>query len=407
MKNLIITLLVLLSSLTSCKEKEKENINKKYHWVAYVKPVSGYPIRAYRGVVYGKDGASKFGTSSNFIFENDCPFPLFSISNGTPGLFKNAEEGEAKGIPTHLDVSWLSYVEKCQYLLEDQPLDSVKIAELLKDKVYTFSLNENDTAPKIEEYNISVGLAPGGVVFVWLHNYGRVVEVGRYQAKKTKDIHFVTKEEADEYYKRTGNVVLDEHTIENRDYAIKLGMPKSKILMQYQQCGTSVTEPLVMDDIFKIPYGLWDSYRKRYLWKMTLITKDKTKYIHSYYYQGLNLEEEILFGERTWGENQIEKYKIPEKFQYTSLIPRAIPFIIFIKWYGDDGKLYRLWNNFNVAEVMDSFEKAFKGQENEVGNLIIEVNDTKTGANIRLKVGEREIEICNVDLRINEIEEWQ
>ena len=405
MKNLIITLLVLPLSLTSCKQKE--DINKKYHWVAYVKPVAGYPIRTYRGVVYGKDGASKFGTSSNFIFENDCPFPLFSISNGTPGLFKNAEEGEAKGIPTHLDVSWLSYVEKCQYLLEDQPLDSVKIAELLKDKVYTFSLNENDTAPKIEEYNISVGLAPGGVVFVWLHNYGRVVEVGRYQAKKTEDIHFVTKEEADEYYKRTGNVVLDEHTIENRDYAIKLGMPKSKILMQYQQCGTSVTEPLVMDDIFKIPYGLWDSYRKRYLWKMTLITKDKTKYIHSYYYQGLNLEEEILFGERTWGENQIEKYKIPEKFQYTSLIPRAIPFIIFIKWYGDDGKLYRLCNNFNVAEVMDSFEKAFKGQENEVGNLIIEVNDTKTDANICLKVGEREVEICNVDLRINEIEEWQ
>ena len=66
MKNLIITLLVLLLSLTSCKEKE--DMNKKYHWVAYVKPVAGYPIRTYRGVVYGKDGASKFGTSSNFIF---------------------------------------------------------------------------------------------------------------------------------------------------------------------------------------------------------------------------------------------------------------------------------------------------------------------------------------------------
>ena len=404
MKNIIITLLVLLLSLTSCKEKE--DMNKKYHWVAYVKPVAGYPIVTYRGVVYGKDGASKFGSSTSFIFENDCPFPLFSIRDGAPGLFKNAEEGEAKGIPTHLDVSWLSYVEECQYLLEDQPLDSLKIAQLLEEKVYRISIAD-DTAPTIEEYNIQVGLAPGGVVFVWLHNYGRVIEVGRYQAKKIKDIDFVTKKEADEYYKRTGDVILDEHTIEDRDHIIELGLPKEKIRMQYQQCGTPVTEPLVMDDIFKIPYGLWDSYRKRYLWKMTLITKDKTKYIHSYYYQGLNLEEEILFGERTWGENQIEKYKIPEKFQYTSLIPRAIPFIIFIKWYGDDGKLYRLWNNFNVAEVMDSFEKAFKGQENEVGNLIIEVNDTKTGANIRLRVGEREVEICNVDLRINEIEEWQ
>ena len=404
MKNLIITLLVLLLSLTSCKEKE--DINKKYHWVAYVKPVSGYPIRVYRGVVYGKDGASRFGNGQSNLFEDDEPFPHFSIGAGTSGVFGSSEEEEAKGVPTHLDVSWLSYVEKCQYLLENQPLDSLKIAQLLAEKVYTPSRSE-DISPTIEEYNISVGLAPGGVVFVWLHSTARVIEVGRYQAKKIEDIHFVTQKEADEYYKRTGDVILDEHTIEQRDYVIKLGLPKEKIRMQYQQCGTPVTEPLVMDDIFKIPYGLWDSYRKRYLWKMTLITKDKTKYIHSYYYQGLNLEEEILFGERTWGENQIEKYKIPEKFQYTSLIPRAIPFIIFIKWFGDDGKLYRLWNNFNVAEVMDSFEKAFKGQENEVGNLIIEVNDTKTGANIRLRVGEREVEICNVDLRINEIEEWQ
>ena len=406
MKNLIITLLVLFSSLTSCKEKEKENINKKYHWVAYVKPVSGYPIRAYRGVVYGKDGASKFGNGQSFLFDNKGPFPYFSIDRGATGVFGSSEEEEAKGIPTHLDVSWLSYVEKCEYLLEDQPLDSLKIAQLLEEKVYRISIAD-DITPTIEEYNIQVGLAPGGVVFVWLHNYGRVIEVGRYQAKKIKDIDFVTKKEADQYYEKTGDVILDEHTIEQRDYVIKLGLPKEKIRMQYQQCGTSVTEPLAIEDVFKIPYGLWDSYRKRYLWKMTLITKDKNKYIHSYYYGGLNHEGEILFGERTWGENQIEKYKIPEKFQYTSLIPRAIPFIIFIKWYGDDGKLYRLWNNFNVAEVMDSFEKAFKGQENEVGNLIIEVNDTKTGANIRLRVGEREVEICNVDLRINEIEEWQ
>ena len=388
MKNIIITLLVLLLSLTSCKVKE--NMNKKYHWVAYVKPVAGYPIRVYRGVVYGKDGASKFGTSSNFIFENDCPFPLFSISNGTPGLFKNAEEGEAKGIPTHLDVSWLSYVEKCQYLLEDQPLDSVKIAELLKDKVYTLSLNENDTAPKIEEYNISVGLAPGGVVFVWLHNYGRIVEVGRYQAKKTKDIHFVTKEEASQYYKRTGDVVLDEHTIENRDYAIKLGLPKEKIRMQYQQCGIPVTEPLVIEDVFKIPYGLWDSFRKRYLWKMRLITKDKSKYIHSYRYSGLNCELETLFGERTWKENQIEKYHIPERFRYTLLAPRAVPTLVNIKFYDEKDVIYRVGVKFNIKEAMDAFEKAFKGQEDKAGELIIEVNETKTDVNVRLKVGERE-----------------
>ena len=407
MKNIIITILVLLSSLTSCKEKEKENMNKKYHWVAYVKPVSGYPIRVYRGVVYGKDGASRFGNGQSFLFDNKGHFPHFSIGAGTSGVFGSSEEEEAKGVPTHLDVSWLSYVEKCQYLLEDQPLDSVKIAELLKDKVYTLSLNENDTAPKIEEYNISVGLAPGGVVFVWLHNYGRVVEVGRYQAKKTKDIHFITKEEASQYYKRTGDVVLDEHTIENRDYAIKLGMPKKKILMKHNECGTPVTESSVKeDDILKIPYGIWDTFRKRYPWKMTLITKDRTKFIHSYYYQGLNREIEELFGERIWGENQIEKYSIPEKFRYTTIAQRSVPFVVYIKFYDEKGIIYKASIKFNVKEAMDVFEKAFKGQEDKVGELIVEVNQEKTDINAHLKVGERNEWFCNGSFYISEDDEW-
>ena len=405
MKNIIITLLVLLSSLTSCKEKEKENINKKYHWVAYVKPVSGYPIRAYRGVVYGKDGASRFGNGQSNLFEDDEPFPHFSIGAGTSGVFGSSEEEEAKGVPTHLDVSWLSYVEKCQYLLENQPLDSLKIAQLLAEKVYTPSRSEY-ISPTIEEYNISVGLAPGGVVFVWLHSTARVIEVGRYQAKKIEDIHFVTQKEADEYYKRTGDVILDEHTIEDRDHIIELGLPKEKIRMQYQQCGTPVTEPLVIDDVFKIPYGLWDTFRKRYPWKMTLITKDRTKFIHSYYYQGLNREIEELFGERIWGENQIEKYSIPEKFRYTTIAQRSVPFVVYIKFYDEKGIIYKASIKFNVKEAMDVFEKAFKGQEDKAGELIIEVNETKTDINVRLKVGKREVEICNGSFSISEDDEW-
>ena len=406
MKNLIITLLVLFSSLTSCKEKEKENINKKYHWVAYVKPVAGYPVLTYRGVVYGKDGASRFGNGQSNLFEDDEPFPHFSIGAGTSGVFGSSEEEEAKGVPTHLDVSWLSYVEKCQYLLENQPLDSLKIAQLLAEKVYTPSRSE-DISPTIEEYNISVGLAPGGVVFVWLHSTARVIEVGRYQAKKIEDIHFVTQKEADEYYKRTGNIVLDEHTIENRDYAIKLGMPKKKILMKHNECGTPVTESSVKeDDILKIPYGIWDTFRKRYPWKMTLITKDRTKFIHSYYYQGLNREIEELFGERIWGENQIEKYSIPEKFRYTTIAQRSVPFVVYIKFYDEKGIIYKASIKFNVKEAMDVFEKAFKGQEDKAGELIVEVNQEKTDINAHLKVGERNEWFCNGSFSISEDDEW-
>ena len=72
------------------------------------------------------------------------------------------------------------------------------------------------------------------------------------------NLYFVTRKEADEYYKKTGDVILDEHTIEQRDYAIELGMPKSKILMKYAQWGTpqSLDTLVTMEDICKIPYGL-------------------------------------------------------------------------------------------------------------------------------------------------------
>ena len=55
---------------------------------------------------------------------------------------------------------------------------------------------------------------------------------------------------------------------------------------------------------------------------------------------------------------------------------------------------------------MDVFEKAFKGQEDKAGELIIEVNETKTDINVRLKVGKREVEICNGSFSISEDDEW-
>ena len=127
----IITLFILLLSLTSCKDKDK-----KYHWIAGVKAVSGYPVLTRRGFVYNKEDVSRFGTSSSSVFEREEPFPHFAIDAGVGGLAASAEREVAKGVPTHLDVSWFSYVEGCEYLLEHQPLDSLKIAQLLQEKVY-------------------------------------------------------------------------------------------------------------------------------------------------------------------------------------------------------------------------------------------------------------------------------
>jgi hypothetical protein len=385
--------------LISCK---KEDMNRKFHWRASVKTVAGYPVTVYRGAVYGKDGGSVFGGGYSYEAEKDEPFPHFSIDDGVSGLFASVE-GKPKGVPTHLDVSWLSYVEGCEYLLEDQPLDSVKIAQLLEEKVYVFSKNKENPAPEVQEYNITVGLAPGGVVLVWLHNWGRVEEVGRYQATKIKVIDFVSEDQANSMMENPNVTIPLENTIERRRYVIKKGMPKKRVVMEYNECATPARDSYIAEeDLFNIPYGLWDSYRKKYKWKMTLETRDKTKYIHSYFYSGLNREMEELFGERVWKENQIEKYKIPEKFRYTYLSDRSIPAFVYIKWYDEQGAIYRAGIVFNVKEVMDVFTKAFRGQENEVGELVLGVNSSKTDFFCYLKVGGRKEWICNGDFFIFE-----
>lgn len=405
----IALLFITLIVLTNCNHEKSNDMTKKYHWVAGVKTVSGYPLIVYRGAVYGKDGASKIGSSS-YVFEEEQNFPMFGTHLGIGGLFGSSEKGIAKGIPSHLDVAWLSYIEKCKYLLENQPLDSVKIAQYLEEKVYCQSMSEDDKTPIIEEYNISVGLAPGGVVFVWLHNYGRTVEVGRYQAKKIKNVHFASEKEAEEHLKKTGREVPWKETQENWDYVVKeLFMPKDKLSMEYDEddCEQpkSLKNAVTLDDIQNIPYGIWDSFRKRYLWKMTLITKDKTMKIHSCHYQGINREMEDLFGEKIWGENQIEKYKIPERFQHSLLAERSVPYMVCIKYYDENNVIYRVTMSFHLKEVMDVFERAFKGQEDKAGELVLEVNKTKTDFNARLIVGDREEWICNGGFYIFEDDE--
>ena len=64
--------------------------------------------------------------------------------------------------------------------------------------------------------------------------------------------------------------------------------------------------------------------------------------------------------------------------------------MVNIKFYDEKDVIYRVGVEFNIKEAMDVFEKVFKGQEDKAGELIIEVNETKTDVNVRLKVGERE-----------------
>jgi len=51
------------------------------------------------------------------------------------------------------------------------------------------------------------------------------------------------------------------------------------------------------------------------------------------------LIKELLEKRDHESKNQIEKYSIPEKFRYTTIAQRSVPFVVYIKFY-DEKALY-------------------------------------------------------------------
>lgn len=376
-KIILITALLTVGGLVTAftiKYIKHQNMYKKYPWQGQVKVPVGYPATVF-GTLYAKDGEDGDPTFASLsvgvaeVYENEeegITFPHWGIS-GSPGF----NDFNPKIVPQTIFVNWISYVDGYDYYLEETPLDTQRIKALFKEGYYSPAhiLSKIATPEKRNYEYIQVGVAPGGVVIVWVAGEDRIVEVGRYQATKKEEIHWLDKEDPSKFV---------EYTKRWRDRVLKRNEPKS---------GKS---PL------PVPYGLWDKYRTRYRWKANIEAIDRTKIqIRSISYSCFNGEVEELFGERTWRENQIEKYNIPPTFQWTYLKERAVPEFTTISWYDEEDVRYTIALGFDEKEVFEAFEKAFKGQENQEGELLVYINTQKTDAALTLKVGERKVALFN------------
>jgi len=117
---------------------------------------------------------------------------------------------------------------------------------------------------------LTVGMAPGGVVVLWLSGKSHRVEICRLQAKEV----FVDK---DDFRRR---VIENETQQEFFDVAYDLALSDS-IKQDIKERG--------------IPFGLWDEYREKYNYRFTFRPyddRDKFTYINALYYNGE--AEEIL-----------------------------------------------------------------------------------------------------------------
>lgn len=153
-------------------------MEKKYEWSADISAPREYPVEVYTGAV--------IGSSKGYFFSQ-------------MGGFRNGGWGNAGSIdliegplPNKLDITWLSYVDDKFYTGEWE-LPKEKIQQLFDEGFYSVTGSE----AVVEPYKyINIGLAPKGMVVVWVAGNGQQVEVARFQAHETTiDLKLITEDE--------------------------------------------------------------------------------------------------------------------------------------------------------------------------------------------------------------------
>ena len=261
-----ISLLLLLAiTMNSCMEK-------KYEWSADVSAPKEYPVEVYTGA------------AGSYFFSQ-------------MGGFSNSGWGSGIGdteiiapLPDRLDMTWLSYVDN-KFYTGDWKLPTEKIQQLFDEGFHSRPGSEK------ESYDIiKIGLAPKGMVVVWVMGVGHQVEVTRFQAHETTIAPKLITE--DEKYMFRENYSKDRLT---NDFVIS-----KDVRQQLGLYGYPAPE-------------VYEAYREKYMWKPKIILPEGSK-ITSLYIKMCNGEFEDPY------DGPIDQKN------------RAIPFAFHIFWSIGSGK---------------------------------------------------------------------
>ncbi|OXB08490.1 hypothetical protein B0A81_09250 [Flavobacterium plurextorum] len=276
--------------LLSCNNSNKKNMENKdsFSWGSTITAPHKYPVEIHRGYLANDK-------------EMITAYINTGISTGDWGFGNNAYAG-GKTIPTNLSLTWISYADKKFYKIE---------AELPHDRILAlFKEGYNDKDMSHITYNdITIGLAPGGFVVVWLTGKNRSIEIAHYQAVET----FVS---VNEFYRNP-----DEDTQQEfYNYFYNAYIPK-EIKEYIKKNG--------------VPVKLWNEFRIKYNYRFN---------IHFYKTDKESSERET---EYVNGEKEIVKIEDLNVYQNKPL-PSYCRF-----WFSQ----YNAEAEFDGEEILDAFKK--------------------------------------------------
>nr|WP_260390317.1 DUF2931 family protein [Ornithobacterium rhinotracheale] len=315
-------------------------MEQKFEYEANTGAPMGYPAEVYKGEFINTNNGSSMSLWGGITAGNR------SWGTATGGGWGHSNHP----LPDHLHVIWLSYAEDCFYEV-NTPIDKDKILSLFREGYLWMGANGNIRPDNYDQ--ITAGFAPGGVVVVWVAGATQQVEIGRYQGKK---------------------IVIPQKEIQaakqNPEYKLLFDKENRKEVMQ----DNSVI-PQEVIDVNKnkpIPYGLWDTYRKKYPWRLVFKFRGESV-LNS---KGA-IKNKFLNGEKF----ELYAKDFPIEKPFLQAVPRSFSF----SWKAPDGFYYAGYCKFEEETILSAFEEIFSDNSRDItADLVISVNQANTYFIVRL-----------------------
>ncbi|ELY2018338.1 DUF2931 family protein [Flavobacterium psychrophilum] len=328
-KYFIVLLLILLQ--TNCKEKKMEEENFIYSME--ISAEEDYPVEVHDGVL---------SNGKQFI----SAIPKAGIAKGGWGFGSGNAGMKAGMIPNHLELTYISYAEK-KFWKIDTALPADKILALFKEG---FTYIDNQDVEHHETYDeLLIGLAPGGIVVVWLSGSVKKTEIGRFQAETI----YVNK--------------LDFQPVKFPDETQE----------EYFETGFKICVPeAVQAEILKkgIPFGLWDAYRIKYNWRY-----------HTTSYKE-DVDELVIYENREYINGELSINDGNRKQIVNNFSQNALP------WRSDFYyKDYSSSVEFDKLEIMLAFKNLNKKYPNEPIEIKIKTTFMYKGLTFKVSCGGEDI----------------
>ena len=337
---LCITFILIALWLTGCwgykakQNKDKANVEPEYKWGIAVNVPIGYPIRFY---------AARVG-STPIVRE------LYSITEEPDwGCAAGYESTSMDKLPKNVDMVWLSLKEDCFYRLKTA-IDYEKVAKLFREG---FNQRVPNGEVRHKTYDtIVVGIAPGGVVVLWVgYGYFPLTEIGRYQAEKID--------------------LKEPPGLDSHERLIFSKEDREEVL------NSDLTIPKAVREANKnkpIPFGLWDSYRyHQYQWfPVYEIPDGKIGDVDYRYWNGE--AGTTLYTDFASYMGKEDFFYLEEPIQKRPLFKELV-----ISYKAESGQKYlaKVW--FDWEAVVTAYQKVFRKEAAQVtAHLDIRVNRANT-----------------------------